>query len=63
MKIRPVGAELFLTVRRTGRQTDRQTDTHDEADCQFWQFCQRVQKREGRTEISTKFSLAATLKP
>ena len=31
MKIRPVGAELFHTDRRTEDRTDRRTDGHDEA--------------------------------
>jgi len=34
MKIRPVGAELFLADGRTDRQTDR----HDEASNRFLQF-------------------------
>jgi len=34
MKIRPVGAELFLS--------DRQMDRHDENNNRFSQFCKRV---------------------
>ena len=44
MKIRPVGAELFLGDGQTQTyiQTDRQTDRkiHDEANSRFSQFCE-----------------------
>jgi hypothetical protein len=38
MKIRPVGAELFHTDRRTDWQRDR----HDEANSRFSQLCERA---------------------
>jgi len=38
MKIRPVGAELFLEERRTDRRTDR----HGEANSRFYQFLERA---------------------
>jgi len=36
MKIRPMGAELFLAV------THDQTDRHDDANSRFPQFCERA---------------------
>jgi hypothetical protein len=42
IKIRPVGAKLFLADRRSDRQTDRWTDEYDEADSRFSQFCERA---------------------
>jgi hypothetical protein len=38
MKIRPVGARLFLA----DTQTDERTDGHHEADSSFWQFIERA---------------------
>ena len=38
MKIRPVGAELFLADRRTNGRTD----IYDEANSHFLEFCERV---------------------
>jgi hypothetical protein len=53
MKIRPVGAELFLA--------ERQTDRHDEANSRFSQFCERAFKKI-KVFLCTTFS-ECSLKP
>ena len=40
MKIRPLGADLFV-------RTDEQTDRHDETNSRFSQFCETPRKWNG----------------
>ena len=46
---------------RTDRQTDRPTDGHDEANSNFWKFCERTQKllHQHNDQLSTVAFLKA----